>query len=249
MNYLFPHKTLDFDDLLSAVGKDFEPLVPRFEEHQLREQQCKIRRARMLYTRATDAHCRYEMAHEFVSCFGRSQQPELYEPFAREWKNGRWGNKEFGCVLRRLIKAGPNTSDLLDLIGVDQLCDDLRALPLECRHTPSELALLRSLPERIQIHRGGWDASAADLINRSVSWTLDDQTAESFIDLNIGCHSGGQRPFHLVATIDLSDVLVCFEHEEELIIDPASISNWIEVESYAVKRRMPLVKKFASSSS
>lgn len=241
MTHLFPHETLAFDDLLSIVGKDLEPIVPGFEEYQLRQQHCKIRRARMLYGRATDTYCRHEMAHEFVSCFGRSQQPELYKPLAREWKEGKWGDKEFGCVLRRLIKAGPNTSDLLDSIGVEQLSTDLRALPLACRHTPSELVRLRSLPKQIEVHRGGWDDSPHNLIKRSVSWTLDSRTAESFIDLNIGYRARGQRPFHLVATINRSDVLICFESEEELVVDPASIHNWTEIDSYAVKRRMPLV--------
>ena len=243
MTTLFPHTILSFADLIAAIGPDLEPIVHECADKQLARRHRNLKRAEVLYRCAATGVRTHAFMHQFVQCFGESQQSMLFHPLHTEWADGRWADPGMGALLRALIKAGSSTSILLDTLGVDQLVTALRALPKHCLHTGEDLSALRKLPARVELHRGGWAACPAEMVARSPSWTTAHETAEDFIGLNIASSRPGQRPYHLHTVVDKADILLFCRDEDEAIVDPARVPGWDELQSRAVIRR----KEFAVS--
>ena len=181
---------------------------------------------------------------EFISRFHVCQQSLLFEPLIAEWRAGRWDSEAAGAFVRAAIKAGGHTSSLLDTVPIPELVDVLSSLPPRCLHEQADLDFFAGLPEKIVIHRGGWAFSPSDLINRSVSWTLDFDIAEEFVVGNNASLWPGQRPFHLRAEIKASDALMFFMDEEEVIVDPRKISAWEEMQTKQVLQRQVLADRY-----
>lgn len=247
MNLLFPTSSLTFEDLCSIVGPDPGPPVPGFEAHQLAGIQRRLAHAERLYHRATLDDRVHAKMEEFVSRFHVCQQSLLFNPLIEEWRAGRWGDEAAAAFVRASIKAGGDTSSLLDTVPVTELVHVLSSLPTDCLHEKADLDFAASLPDRITIHRGGWAHSASDLINRSVSWTTDFDIAEEFVSLNTASFRLGQRPFHLCTQIKKADAILFFINEEEVILNPQAITGWQELETKEVGKRQSLVSRSTTS--
>jgi len=245
---LFPSATLPFDALLEAIGPDPDPMPADAEAELTAKRERRWARAREIYerVRAEEEHA-FPVAAEFVSCFGVFHQPSLFSPLANCWKEGTCYAVGFASFLRALMEQGGHTSALLDEISVSDIVETISMLPKRTLMTSHELGELDGLPEVVDVFRGGWGASAEDVVERGVSWTLSEDVAEGFVVGNIASSSPGQRPFHLQASVKKSDVIAYFDGEYEVIIDPHSLPAWKTIRSPEVIKLQARARWFADA--